>query len=98
MKIVEGFCLREILDETVAVPTGQAAESLSGLISLNETAAFLFRQLQSEQTEGSLVKSLLENYETDQETASRDVNRFLEVMRRHGLLRDDSPGGQEAKL
>lgn len=95
MRIVSGFCLREILGETIAVPTGTAAEHLSGLVSLNETGAFLFRTLQTEQTEESLIRALLEEYETDRETAQMDVRRFLETMRRHDLLVEAPPEEQE---
>ena len=95
MRIVSGFCLREILGETIAVPTGTAAEHLSGLVSLNETGAFLFRVLQTEQTEQTLIQALLDEYDTTQETASLDVQRFLETMRRHNLLVEQPPGEQE---
>ena len=41
MRIKEGFMLREVLGETVAVPTGAAAAEFNGMINLNEVAAFL---------------------------------------------------------
>lgn len=86
MRIVEGFCLRELLGETIAVPTGSAAEQLSGLVSLNETGAFLFRLLQAEQTEQSLVDALLDTYDTDRNTAAADVSSFLRIMEENALL------------
>lgn len=95
MRIVSGFCLREILGETIAIPTGTAAEHMSGLISLNETGAFLFRALQSEQTEQTLIQALLEEYDTGQETARADVLRFLEIMRQNNLLVEKPPTEQE---
>ena len=90
MRIAGGFCLRNILGETIAVPTGEAATYLSGLVSLNETGAFLFEKLQAEQTAESLIHALLEEYDTDPETARRDVTRFLEIMSRHNLLITDN--------
>ncbi len=89
MRIVPGFCLREILGETIAVPTGSAAEQLSGLVSLNETAAFLFSRLQTEHTADELVDALLAEYDTDRQTAEQDVQQFLDVMRAHHLLLED---------
>lgn len=88
MKLVSGFCVRRILDETVAVPTQEAAHRLSGLIAMNETGEFLFQLLQSTQTKESLVRALLENYETDETTAERDVTAFLEILRKDGLLEE----------
>ena len=83
MRIVSGFILREIVGETVAIPSGDSARLLSGLIALNETGQFLFGLLQQEQTESSLVAALLEEYEIDPVTAGEDVSQFL---RQHGLL------------
>lgn len=88
MKLVSGFCVRRILDETVAVPTQEAAHRLSGLIAMNETGEFLFQLLQSTQTKESLVRALLENYETDETTAERDVTAFLKILRKDGLLEE----------
>ncbi|MBQ8814937.1 MAG: PqqD family protein [Lachnospiraceae bacterium] len=88
MKLVSGFCVRRILDETVAVPTQEAAHRLSGLIAMNETGEFLFQLLQSTQTKESLVRALLETYETDETTAERDVTAFLEILRKDGLLEE----------
>lgn len=95
MKIVDGFCLRELLGETIAVPTGAAAEHLSGLVSLNETGAFLFRLLQSEQSRQDLVSALLDAYEVDEATAQKDVTTFLEIMEKNRLLSNAPPGGKE---
>ena len=55
MHIVSGFILREVVGETVAIPSGDSAHFLSGLVALNETGAFLFRLLKSEHTEDSLA-------------------------------------------
>lgn len=41
MRIVSGLIIRQIIKETVAVLSGASVHSLSGLVALNETAAFL---------------------------------------------------------
>lgn len=89
MRLVEGFVLREMFDEWVAVPCGQSALRMSGLLSMNETGAFLFSALQQEHTEESLQSLLLENYDTDEETAAQDVRKFVEILRKKNLLTDD---------
>lgn len=86
MQIVNGFCIRKILDETVAIPTQEAAHRLSGLVSMNETGEFLFQLLQTRQTEESLVEAMLENYEIDKETAEKDVKAFLKILTENNLL------------
>lgn len=86
MRIVSGFHVRQILDEVIAVPAGEAGSIFSGIISLNEIGKFLFEALASEQTVDSLVQSVLDEYDTDAETARADVTEFLEHLRKAGLL------------
>lgn len=86
MHIVPGFVVREIAGETIAIPAGAAARELSGLLALNGSGKFLFQLLQSEQTEDSLIQSLLDTYDTDPATARADVSEFLEILRTNTLL------------
>ncbi len=86
MRIVSGFHVRQVLDELIAIPTGDAAAKMSGIISLNEVGKLLFEKLQSEQTEVTLVQALLDEYEVTREEAQADVREFLESLRGSGLL------------
>lgn len=86
MRIISGFCVREILDEIVAIPTGQAALRFSGVISLNELGRFLFELLNQEQTMDSLVAAVTASYDVDELTARSDVERFVQSLREKELL------------
>lgn len=86
MRLIGGLCVHKVLDETVAVPTQEAAHRLSGLVSMNETGEFLFQLLQTTQTKESLVQALLENYEIDPKAAELDVMNFLEILKSNNLL------------
>lgn len=86
MHIVPGFVVRQIAGETVAIPAGEAARALSGLLALNGSGRLLFERLQTEQTEDSLVQYLLEQYEIDALTAKADVAEFLGILRENGVL------------
>ena len=59
MKIKEGFVVRKIANQYMAVPVGARAKELHGMIGLNETAAFLWELLKEERTEEELVEELL---------------------------------------
>ena len=90
MKISQNFILREIAGEYVIVPTGEADYECQGLITVNETGAFLWEKLQKdEQTEESLVKVLCEEYETDQTQAEKDVAEFIQRLRQQNILAND---------
>jgi hypothetical protein len=86
MHIISGFHVRQILDEVIAVPSGEAGRVFSGIVSLNELGRFLFEKLQSEQTVDTLVSAVLAEYDTDPETARADVSEFLEHLQKAGLL------------
>lgn len=90
MRIVSGFFLREIVGETVAIPSGEAAHQLSGLIALNGSGKLLFELLQADQTEDGLIRELMEHYEVDAATAKQDVQEFLALLRENQLLAEDS--------
>ncbi len=69
MKIVDGFCLRQVMGETFIIPTGAAAAKLSGIVALNDTGEFLFRLLQSEQTPQTLLAAMPEEYDVEPQVA-----------------------------
>lgn len=78
MKIKEGFVLRTICGQNVISGEGSANVNYSSLISLNETAAFLFKELQGKEfTEENAVDLLLDQYEVDRETAEMDVKALF---------------------
>jgi hypothetical protein len=86
MRVAPGFIVRQIAGDTVAIPSGESAHRLSGLISLNESGKFLFEMLQTEQTESSLIHAMLENFEVDAITAKQDVVEFISILQECNLL------------
>lgn len=91
MRIVPGFLLRKIGAEWVAVPTGAAARRLNGLISLNETAAFLFRALETETDRTALLDALCAEYESPRDKLEADLDIYLSQMRELNLLEEARP-------
>ena len=89
MHIVPGFLIREIAGETVAIPSGQAAHHLSGLVVIYGCGRFLFDLLQSEQTEASLLNAMTDTYDVDEVTALVDIREFLDVLRKNDMLLED---------
>ena len=85
MKLKDGFLLREVAGQTVVLPTGGELD-LNMMITLNDTAAFLWEQLQKETDEAALVAALLGEYEVDEATAQKAVADFVAKLREHGFL------------
>ena len=46
MKIVKEFILREIAGECVLVPTGATTQEFNGLITLSDTARFIWEHIE----------------------------------------------------
>ena len=86
MKIKEGFILRKVGTQYVAAATGKASENFNGIIRLNESGAFIFRQLQGGATAEELAARLLEEYDVDEAAARQDVDRFLAALKEADAL------------
>lgn len=74
MKLKEGFKLRPLGREFIVVGEGIAQVNFNKMISLNSTAAFLWRELQGKEfTTEDVTKLLLDNYEVEESVASADA-------------------------
>ena len=84
MKVKEGFILRTICGQHVISGEGTSNVNFSRLISLNESAAYLWQNIvDKEFTVDTLTDLLTAEYEVDAETARKDaealVAKWLEV-------------------
>lgn len=86
MKIKEGFILRNVAGSNVVVPVGQATVDFNGMMSLNDTGAFLFDKLTKGTTEEQLIRDLMDEYSIDKELAIKDVKDFIEKVESEGLF------------
>ncbi|MCI9617598.1 MAG: PqqD family protein [Eubacterium sp.] len=77
MKIKEGFILRNVAGNNVVVPIGQATLDFNGMMSLNDTGAFLFERLIEGTSKENLVEDLIAEYGIDRDLAVEDVEAFI---------------------
>ena len=73
MKINDDFYMKEVAGLNVVVATGESAENMNAMINLNESAAFLWKQLENDITKEELIKRLTEEYDVDYERARVSV-------------------------
>ena len=75
MRIKKGFVLREVCGESVIVGEGLGAINFGKLLSLNESAAWLWKeaQAQGDFTIESLADRLCEEYDVTPDAARQDV-------------------------
>lgn len=86
MKIKDGLMLYEVAGSYVVVPAGDEALDFNGMVTLNETGAFLWKQLEQECDQTQLVDALLDEYEVTLEQAQNSVERFVAEIRENGFV------------
>ena len=87
MKIKEGFELRDVCGESVIVATGRKNIDFSKVISLNESAALVWREVEGRDFEvEDMAKTLLGTYEVDEATALRDAKALASQWEEIGLV------------
>ena len=87
MKLKNGFVVREVAGQTVVLPSGSEL-NLNMMITLNDTGAFLWKQLEQDRDEAALTAALLAEYDVDEATASAAVAAFVEQLNGHGFLQN----------
>ena len=86
MKLKDGFVLRTMGTNHLVVPVGAQTVDFRCIITLNDTGAFLWQQLQKEHEPEELVAALLEEYDVSSAQAQADVTAFADKLRQAGLL------------
>ena len=88
MKTKKGFKLRDVCGEKVIVGEGIENIDFSRIISMNESAAYLWENVQEggDFTADTLVKLLLDEYDTDEATARADVEQLIAKWHEAGII------------
>ena len=81
MKIKKGFVVREIAGKSVVIALGEASKSFKGMIELNGVARVIWDMLADEKESSEIVDRIVSEYDVDRETATRDVDSFIEGLK-----------------
>ena len=84
MRIIEGFRLRTVMGQATIVGEGVGQIDFNKLITLNESAAYLWQSVENKDFDASYLATLLiDKYGIDSETASKDADaiakKWIEV-------------------
>ena len=86
MKLKKNFVLRDVADVWAVLPTAADTLNFDGMLTLNDSGAMLWKQLEQGADQDALVKALLEAYEVSREQASADVETFMATLAEAGCL------------
>lgn len=87
MKIKEGFKLRNICDTNVIVAQGLENINFSKIINLNDSAAWLWNQVENKEfTVEELASLLVSHYDVDEKTAMKDAEALSDSWLNAGIV------------
>lgn len=89
MKTKKGFELRDVCGEKVIIAQGIENLDFSKMINLNESAAYLWEQVQgTDFTAADLAAKLCEAYDVDEATATADAEALMKSWLEMGLVEE----------
>lgn len=89
MKARKELLMRDVAGEHILIPTGEAALQIHGIGALSESGYRLWQILSEKDcTKKDLVDVILEEYDVSRETAGKDVDEFLENMKKAGMIEE----------
>ena len=87
MKAKPGFKLRSVCGENIIVAEGEENIDFSNIISMNESSAYLWQNIQGKEfTHEDLVGLLTQEYEVDEATAMKCVKALTELWLQAGII------------
>lgn len=87
MKIKEGFIIRTMLGENIVTGEYPKQVNFNKMVSLNETAAYLWRAVEGKDfSVEDLTRLLLDEYDVDEATASKDAAAIAAKWKEIGLI------------
>lgn len=88
MKVKRDFNLRNVCGEYIIVAEGKENIDFTNIISMNDSSAYLWRQIRFKDNfnEDDLVNLLMSEYDVDKETAQSDVKDLISQWSKAGII------------
>ena len=87
MKRRKGYALRPLGKEFILLAEGVEAVDFTRMISMNESAAFLWKAVEDKDFEAeTLVDLMMEEYDISQEIAEKDVASLLQTWKEANII------------
>ena len=86
MKIKKDYVLRQVAETWVVLPLGEETVNFSGMLTLNESGAMLWRVLEEKNDKNALVQALTAEYDVSEEEAAADIDAFITKLVQAGCV------------
>ena len=88
MKLWGEFIVRQVMDNIVAIPVGQTASRLNGMILLNDVSKIIWDCLVQGTTLENAVKAVTDAFDVSADEARTDILEFCDKLRKLQLLEE----------
>ena len=88
MKLCGEFVVRQFVDSIVAIPVGQTALRLNGMILLNDVSKIIWDCLEQGTTLESAVKAVTDVFDVSDDEARTDILEFCDKLSKLQLLEE----------
>ena len=85
MKKTEGYRIRKLEDEYVILPFGKRAEKVNEVISLSETAGFMYLHAEEADSVDELAELVSREYGVDKTVVYEDVVSVVRILKEKEL-------------
>ena len=86
MKKTEGYVVRRLEDEYLVLPSGKRTEEVNEVISLSETAGFIYMHAERAENVDELAQLVAEEYEIEPAEVLEDVRNVVLTLQKKGIL------------
>lgn len=88
MRLCGEFVVRQVMDNIVAIPVGQTALQLNGMIMLNDVSKLIWDCLEQGTNLESAVKAVTDAFDVSADEARTDISEFCDKLRDLQLLEE----------
>ena len=88
MKLKNKYILRNVADKTVAIALENSGEQTEGVLTLNDTGAFIFGLMNDGADKSAIVEKFFSEYDVTKEEAEKSVDSFMESLKNTGLVEE----------
>lgn len=88
MKYNESYVVKNLADEIVLVHQDEYNVDCSKIITLNEVALFIIDKIKEGFNDTQIIEALLKEYDVDEETATNDVETFINKLIELGIVNE----------
>lgn len=89
MKKSTGYVMRKVADEYVLIPHGAKTKEINEVVTLSDTAAFIYEKLSEVNTVEELIWQVSSAYQVEKALVENDVREVLKSMEKMEIVESD---------